>query len=104
LEFCRSLVLGISADFINPITGDPLVAWGPFLALLLRALPEILFLFRRSAEHTDREKIHADVQEFRGALVEGRNVDLHRAADLLERRMREARALRSGRAQADAPR
>lgn len=76
------------------------MSWGPLIVLLLKALPGILFLWRRRVENNDREAIHEDVQNFRGAVVRG---ELDVAADLLERRMREARRLRSGRSQTDAP-
>jgi hypothetical protein len=80
------------------------MAWGTLISLLLRALPDILFLWRRRAEQNDREAIHDDIQEFRGALVgdpqNGSGADLDRAAELLERRVREAASdLRSGRSQ-----
>ena len=91
------------------------MAWGPFLSLLLRSLPDILFLWRRRVETNDREAIHDDVQEFREALFPprreaergpGGEVDggaaLDRAAELLERRVREARDVRQQRAQTDA--
>lgn len=80
------------------------MSWGPLIALLLRALPDILFLWRRHVETNEREKIHEDVQEFRAALcgVDGAGADLDRAAELLERRVREARDLRQRQPQADA--
>jgi hypothetical protein len=102
------------------------MAWGPLIALLLKALPDILFLWRHRVESGDREAIHEDVQEFREALqlgigdcglgIDGARaanseqrlpvahardgVDLDRAAELLERRVREARRLRAGGPQA----
>ncbi|HYG77805.1 MAG TPA: hypothetical protein VEK08_22555 [Planctomycetota bacterium] len=74
------------------------MAWGPFIALLLRALPEILFLWRARMQRQEREKIHDDVQEFRAALCAG---ELDSAAVLLERRLREARYVRARRSSAD---
>jgi hypothetical protein len=71
------------------------MAWGPIISLILRALPDLLFLWHRRAEQNDKEAIHADVQEFRSALADG---DGDRMAVLLERRMRDARALRDRRA------
>lgn len=44
------------------------MAWGPFIVLLLKALPDILFLWRKRVERGEREAIHEDVQEFREAL------------------------------------
>lgn len=67
------------------------MSWGPFIALLLKLLPDVLFIWRSRIEKNQRESIHADVQEFRGSVVAG---DLDRAAELLERRVREARRLR----------
>jgi|ERR1043165_375132 hypothetical protein len=65
------------------------MALGPIIAMLLRALPDILFLWRRRAETHDKEQIHEDVQDFRAAL-EDDSGQLDAAADLLERRLREA--------------
>jgi hypothetical protein len=90
------------------------MSWGPFIALLLKALPDILFLWRRRVERGDREAIHEDVQEFRAALFDASRTgdspvpqaadsaspgggNLDRAAELLERRVREARQLRQQR-------
>lgn len=71
------------------------MAWGPLLAFLLRALPELLWLWRRRAERSDREETHEDMQAFRKALVAG---DGDALAVLLERRLRDARRLRDRRA------
>ena len=92
------------------------MAWGPFIALILKALPDLLFLWRRRVENGEQEKLHDDVQEFRAALFNftsppdpfsisqrggepraTRSADLDRAAVLLEQRVREARYLRQQR-------
>jgi len=79
------------------------MTFAALITLLLRALPDILFLWRRRAELNDREAIHEDVQDFRAALFapEGTGGRLDRAAELLERRMREARELRQRQPRAD---
>jgi len=64
------------------------MALGPLISLLLRSLPDILFLWRRRAEDNDKEQIHENENDFRGTLAQG---DLDYAAVLLERRLREAR-------------
>jgi len=69
------------------------MALGPLIAMVLRLLPDILFLWRRRAENNDKESIHEDVQEFRAAVADG-DGGLDRAADLLERRLREAGRVR----------
>ena len=70
------------------------MALGPFLAMVLRLLPDVLFLFTRRAKQQDKEQIHESEQEFRSALehapADGGG-DLDDAGDLLERRLREAR-------------
>ena len=77
------------------------MTWVSLITLLLRALPEILFLWRRRVERGYKEAIHEDVQLFREAVCSpsspnnGGNLD--RAAELLERRVREARQLRQRR-------
>ena len=71
------------------------MTWGLFISLLLRALPDLLFLWRRRVERGEREAIHDDVQEFREAICGA--ADLDHAADLLERRLREADRLRQRR-------
>ena len=82
------------------------MVWGTFITLLLKALPDLLFLWRRHVEQGDREAIHDDIQDFRAALcapdAAGAGGGLDRAAELLERRLREARDLRGGHAQAGA--
>lgn len=73
------------------------MAIGPFISMLLRMLPNILFLWRRRAENQDKEQDHEMEQEFRGALRErgaDGGGDLDVAADLLERRLREAGRVR----------
>lgn len=67
------------------------MSWGPFIAMLLRLLPDVLFIWRARVERNQRESIHEDVQTFRESVVSG---DLDRAAELLERRVREARRVR----------
>ena len=64
------------------------MALGPLISMLLRALPDLLFLWRRRVEHKDKEQVHEDENDFRGTLATG---DLDDAAVLLERRLREAR-------------
>ena len=73
------------------------MAIGPFISMLLRMLPDILFLWRRRTENQDKEQDHDMEQEFRGALRDRGSDgggDLDCAADLLERRLREARRVR----------
>jgi len=70
------------------------MTWGALLLLVLRALPELLGLWRRRAETNAKESIHEDVQMFRAALVRG---ERDAVAALLERRLREARRVRDGR-------
>ncbi len=72
------------------------MALGPLIAMLLRCLPDVLFLLRRRAQHQDKEQVNEDEQEFTGALQKAAdgNGDLDDAADLLERRLREARRVR----------
>jgi hypothetical protein len=81
------------------------MTWGALITLLLRALPEILFLWRRRVERGDKEAIHEDVQLFREAICSpaapNNGGRLDRAAVLLERRVREARELRQRRSHAD---
>jgi hypothetical protein len=64
---------------------------GVWLALLMRALPELLALWRRRGEVREREAVNDEAQDFQRALAVG---DMDRAAVLLERRMRNARAVR----------
>ena len=68
--------------------------WGTLITLFLRALPDLVWLWRRRAEAQTREAIHEDVQNFRQALASG---DRDALAVLLERRLREARRVRDGR-------
>lgn len=70
------------------------MAWGPLVALFLRALPELLWLWRKRAERNEREAWHEDARVFREALVAG---DGDRLGVLLERRVREARRIRARR-------
>jgi hypothetical protein len=74
------------------------MAWGPLISLVLRALPDLLFLWRRRVERGERDGFHDGVQEFKAALVGG---DLDRAAVLLDERVREARRVRQRRAEVD---
>ena len=71
------------------------MAIGPLIAMLLRCLPDVLFLLCRRAQKQDKEQVHEDEQDFRGALRNAANGsgDLDDAADLLERRLREARGV-----------
>lgn len=67
------------------------MAWGPFIGFLIRALPDLIFIWRVRVERNLKEEIHDGVQDFRHAVVSG---DLDSAAEWLERRVREARRLR----------
>lgn len=74
------------------------MAWGPLISLILRSLPDLIFLWRRRVETGERNGFHETVAEFKRALVVG---DLDCAAVLLDERVREAGRVRQRRAEAD---